>query len=78
MLVSFFIFILPIIHVKGYFTIVGSRTFVFGSDYEIFVTSDKSHDILELELKGEKFGEIIEKPIKLNFTEDIVKFDVSL
>lgn len=83
MRVSFVLsFILSIFHVEGYFTIVGSRTFVFGSEYELFVTRNhdtKSNLKLVLDLKGHKLGEeILEKTIFLNFQEKLVVFDVSV
>lgn len=77
----FLIFIFPFLQVEGFFTIVGSRTFVFGNDYELFLT--RNHDekfnlVLHLKLTGSKFGEEFDKTIPLDFQQKLVKFDVSL
>lgn len=76
----FLVLISLTLQVNGYFTIVGSRTFIFGSNFELFITQNhesKLNSKLILELKGHKYGEEIEKTINLDFRENIVKFDVS-
>jgi hypothetical protein len=83
MRVSFFLyFALLFFQTKAnfYFTLIGSRTFVFGSEYELFITRNRNENNnlkLNLELKGEKFGESFEKSVNLDIQETFVKFDVS-
>lgn len=79
--VFFLSFIFMVLEVDTFFTIVGSRTFLLGSDYELFLTQtheENSSLKLELELQGEKFGERFLKTITLDFQQRHVKFDVSL
>ena len=77
----FLVFISLFFHVDGYFTLVGSRTFLFGSDYKVFVTSNhekRKTSEIRLELKGEKYGELLEQSVALDRPEKLVVFDVSL
>lgn len=72
--------ILQLLRVEGYFTIVGSRTFLFGSEYQVFLTQNhefRSNVKLELELEGEKSQASWPKSIILDSLEQIVTFDVS-
>lgn len=64
------------------FTLVGSRTFIFGGDYELFVTrgpqgQPMSSDVLILELEGKTTTDTLDKKITLNFDKKLIKFNVS-
>lgn len=70
----------PFTRCFSYFTLVGSRTIVFGEEYEVYLT--RSHEApsktnLLLELEGKTSGEVNDYTIPLDFQEKLIKFEVT-